>query len=371
MTELFETGRRPRPAAGRAAAAGCSRRSTGPGCSRPPTSTSPRGSRRSAARPTSRSLLAVALAVRAVRRGSVCVDLAEVAAARRPELPWPDPSGWLARAVAAGPLAAASVVRGRGRDCSTSTATGARRARSATTCSRAPAAAPAGRRGRCLAAGAARIFPARVRRAARRRPRGRAASGPPCSPAAPAPARRPPSPACWPCSPSRRAGGSAAGRAGRAHRQGGRPAAGGRRAGPPPTLPADGPSARGPARRDHPAPAARAADPTTHPVPPRPRQPAAARRRGRRRDVDGVADDDGPAGRGGPARRPAGAGRRPRPARLGRGRRRARRPGRRARGSPTTRTVAALRTSHRFGARIGALAAARARRRRGPGLAPC
>ena len=53
--------------------------------------------------------LAVALAVRAVRHGSVCVDLEEVAALD-PELPWPDRSGWLSR-VASGPLAAASVVR--------------------------------------------------------------------------------------------------------------------------------------------------------------------------------------------------------------------------------------------------------------------
>lgn len=56
--------------------------------------------------------LAVALAVRAVRRGSVCVDLAEVAALD-PGLPWPDPSDWLGR-VAGGPLAAASVVRVEG-----------------------------------------------------------------------------------------------------------------------------------------------------------------------------------------------------------------------------------------------------------------
>ena len=67
-----------------------------------------------------------------------------------------------------------------------------------------------------------------------------------------------------------------------------------------------------------------------HPVPARPRQPAAARRGRGRRDVDGVADDDGPAARGGAAGRPADPGRRPRPARVGRGRCGARRPGRRA-----------------------------------------
>ena len=54
-------------------------------------------------------LLAVALAVRAVRRGSVCVDLAEVVLAE-PDLPWPAVDGWLAR-VEASPLTAASVTR--------------------------------------------------------------------------------------------------------------------------------------------------------------------------------------------------------------------------------------------------------------------
>ena len=88
-----------------------------------------------------------------------------------------------------------------------------------------------------------------------------------------------------------------------------------------------------------------------HPVPPRPRQPAAARRGRRRRDLDGVADDDGPAARGGAPRRPAGAGRRPRPAGLGRGRRRARRPGRGPRATATRRRGrGAARPSHRFGA---------------------
>jgi len=58
-------------------------------------------------------LLAVALAVRALRGGSVCVDLATVAASvfeasdeqavATGELPWPDPDGWVAR-VAASPL---------------------------------------------------------------------------------------------------------------------------------------------------------------------------------------------------------------------------------------------------------------------------
>lgn len=46
--------------------------------------------------------LALALAVRAVRRGSVCVDLAEVREIA-PELAWPEPVAWLAE-VAASPL---------------------------------------------------------------------------------------------------------------------------------------------------------------------------------------------------------------------------------------------------------------------------
>ena len=54
-------------------------------------------------------LLAVALAVRAVRSGSVCVDLATVATIA-PDLPWPTPAEWGA-AVGASPLVAAGVLR--------------------------------------------------------------------------------------------------------------------------------------------------------------------------------------------------------------------------------------------------------------------
>src|SRR4051812_29415872 len=53
--------------------------------------------------------LAVALAVRAARLGSVCVDLAGLAE-EDDTLPWPDGDGWLDR-VAASPLASGSVVR--------------------------------------------------------------------------------------------------------------------------------------------------------------------------------------------------------------------------------------------------------------------
>lgn len=45
--------------------------------------------------------LAVALAVRALRSGSVCVDLTTVAA-DSPDLPWPEPSSWLAAVSASG-----------------------------------------------------------------------------------------------------------------------------------------------------------------------------------------------------------------------------------------------------------------------------
>ena len=48
-------------------------------------------------------VLAVALAVRGLRAGSVCVDLAAVAEEIGLELPWPDPAEWLA-AVRASPL---------------------------------------------------------------------------------------------------------------------------------------------------------------------------------------------------------------------------------------------------------------------------
>ena len=68
-------------------------------------------------------------------------------------------------------------------------------------------------------------------------------------------------------------------------------------------------AARGPARpadadRVHPAPAAGLGARRRHPVPAQPGQPAAVRRGGRRRDVDGVADHDGPAAGGRPARTP-------------------------------------------------------------------
>src|SRR6478736_7058605 len=62
-------------------------------------------------------LLAVALAVRGARSGSVCLDLADLAALAIPEvedaqlvegLPWPDPARWRA-AVEASPLVTVGV----------------------------------------------------------------------------------------------------------------------------------------------------------------------------------------------------------------------------------------------------------------------
>ena len=75
--------------------------------------------------------------------------------------------------------------------------------------------------------------------------------------------------------------------------------------------------------------------PGSQPVPPRPVRPAALRRDRRRRDLDGVADDDGPAARRRASGRPAGAGRRPGPAGVGRGGRGPRRPRPRPRPSRT------------------------------------
>ncbi len=53
-----------------------------------------------AGEPSEAVALAVALAVRALRYGSVCVDLTTVAAElddpAEPQIPWPDPAGWLA-----------------------------------------------------------------------------------------------------------------------------------------------------------------------------------------------------------------------------------------------------------------------------------
>ena len=92
-------GRRPRPPAGAGADRAARRLQPGGRADAADVHVARRGSATWPARPTSDVLLAVALAVRAVRHGSVCVDLAtsrDVA----PDLPWPDPAAWAA-AVAA------------------------------------------------------------------------------------------------------------------------------------------------------------------------------------------------------------------------------------------------------------------------------
>ena len=206
--------------------------------------------------------------------------------------------------------------------------------------------------------------PGSSRRGLRRAARGRAAappaSGRPSSPAGPAPARPPRSPGCSsPCTsrPRRAASRLRIAMAAPTGKAAARLRAGGRRD-KAARLRRGRPGAAGRVSGDDPAPAA--ADPAgqPHPLPAPPRQPAAPRRRRRRRDVDGVADDDGPAARGGAARRPAGARRRPRPARPR---------SRRARCSPTSsagsRAGADARSrrcarTHRFGDEIGALAEA-------------
>ena len=270
------------------------------------------------------------------------------------------------------------------------------------------AAAPAGRRAALprplLAAGAARAAasstsgrPGRRRRStwpgsptlfaepgrrppAARRGRGRRPAGSASSPAGRAPARRTPSRGCCvllldqPGPPPRIALAAPTGKAAaRLQESVQQQAAAHRPAGGP-----DGVDA---------APAAGLAPRQPQPLPPRRRQPPALRRRRRRRVVDGVADADGPAARGGAPGRPAGARRRPRPADVGRGGRGAQRPGARpapvgagpgaAAGASTATCadldaeerrqlrngVVRLRVSHRF----GAAASARWPRRCAPG----
>lgn len=122
---------------------------------------------------------------------------------------------------------------------------------------------------------------------------------------------------------------AAADRAGRTDRQGGGAAGrGGGRGGP--TARRGRPGAAGRPVRDHAAPAAGSPAGYVGAVQAQSRQPAAARRHRGGRDVDGVVDDDGPAGRSGPPGLPVDSGRRPGPVGLGGGGRRAGRPGGRA-----------------------------------------
>ena len=352
------------------------RPSTRPACSPPPTCTSPPALGRLGGEPDARVLLAIALAARAVRGR---LGLPRPGHDRRPAR---RRAAAVARAVRAGRArspparSSASGCCTGSTGCSTSTATTSRRRRSSTTSP--PAPRPPRRTTR--AAGRHRARPGLPgagydeQQAACRGAAG--AVDDRASPAGPAPARRPRSRVCSsPCtSRPRRAGETAAHRHGGADRQGRGPAGGGgprdsaARFGDADRARLDGLSAMTLHRLLRPLPRQQ------HPLPAPPRQPAAARRRRGRRVLDGVADDDGPAARGGAARRPAGAGGRPRPARLGRCGGGAHRPRRGARGSPDS-PVAALRTTHRFGAEIGALAEAlrggrRRRRARGAARRP-
>ena len=147
-----------------------------------------------------RVLLALALAVRAVRRGSVCLSLDEVRA-DAPDLPWPEPEAWAAPYGARGWWTRACCAGTR--TCCTSTATTASRPRYATTSRPAPPSPrpTSTRRGwrprwrRCVASTPAP--------SSSRRPRPPCAGGRRSSPAAPARARRPRSRGCWRCSPTR------------------------------------------------------------------------------------------------------------------------------------------------------------------------
>ena len=317
--------------------------------------------------------LAVALAVRAVRGGSVCVDLAEVrdeVGDDGAELPWPELDDWLAalrRQPAARPLrtplrlqddraALPRPLLARG-------GAGLRRP------ARRPAQpAPPIADEACAGAGARPGLPRRgVRRAAGRR---RVAAtqwttvltgGPGTGKTTTVAAllallrragrdrRRRRCGSRWPRRPARPRPGSS--------RRSSEEVASGS-----PT--ADRDRLAGLRARD-PAPAARRPPRHVGPVPPPPRQPAAARRGRGRRDLDGVADDDGAAARGGAPGDPADPGRRPRPARLGRGRRGAGRPGRRAgRGRPRRGGRAAHLAPVRRGDRRPRRGGARRRRRR-------
>ena len=273
--------------------------------------------------------LAVAFAVRALRGGSVCVDLRSVAPqVDVAELPWPDADDWLA-AVQASPLVrhAAGAATATA-TCCTWTGTGARSSRCADDLLAMLAATPPTQR-------VARPRPAVPRRAttsSARPPKSRCRrrltvlTGGPGTGKTTTVARLLALLAEQPSSGGRGCGSRWRRRPAR-RRPGCRRRCSWRSTS---STPADQRAADR-AAGDDAAPAARLPAGHVGAVPARPRQPAAARRDRRRRDVDGVADHDGPAARGGAAGRPADPGRRPRPAGVGGGRRGAGRPGRRAR----------------------------------------
>ena len=156
-----------------------------------------------------RVLLAVALAVRAVRRGSVCLSLAE-APAEVPDLPWPEPAAW-ASAVRDSRLVEAGVLRwdadlvylDRYHRLETQV-----RDDLAARAAQAPPDVDESR----LGAAVGRYVGSTPAPSSSPRPRRRSAAGRRSSPAGPAPARRPPWRGCWRWSPTRRRRGASGSR---------------------------------------------------------------------------------------------------------------------------------------------------------------
>ncbi len=175
------------------------------------------------AEPDERVALAIAFVVRAVRGGSVCVDLRIGGPTQvDDELHWPEPKQWLA-AVTASPLLGKPPVLHLRRGPALLRPVLARGA---------PGAADVlalrrpGRPGDVTAL--ERLFPPGSRSSGRRGGRPVAAAQP-CSPGGREPARPPRLHGCWPCSPSRptRAQTATAHRTGSANRKGGGTPAGG------------------------------------------------------------------------------------------------------------------------------------------------
>ena len=331
-----------RPTAARAPARpGCWRSSTGRGARPADVHVAAAARRDSAGETDERVLLAAALTVRGTRHGSVVIDLAHRrrhdhpgrrrrrAGRRSVELPWPEPADWAA-ACAASPLVTGAAGGPPLRMVGSSLWLDRywrQEEQVAATCWRARADAAGRRRPGAAAADLGRLFAA----ADDQRSSGRAAAQ---SPAGRVHRRRPghrqdhhrraaarvaapaagPEPCAsrWPRPPARRPPGLRRRCTPRARAGAVRPTGSGS-----PRCPrrrCTGCWAGGPARR--------AGSGTTA------RNRLPLRRGGGRRELDGVADADGPAARGARAGHPAGAGRRPRPARVGGGRCRARRPGR-------------------------------------------
>ena len=277
------------------------------GCSRRATSTSPAVSATWPGRPRRR---AAGSGLRRPRRpaGAVCVDLSSCRspaelAEDRGTLPWPEPGGVARGRTPEHALTARGVLRLEGsllyldrhwreekQVCDDLLARLGRRA----TRDRGDAA------GRCARA----AVPGRAGRSSATPPSAPPGSGPPCSPAAPAPARPPRWPGCSPCWASSTRPRAAVRRGSRWPLRPARRPPGCRSRWPASATAGRCRRRTRPARRhrcQHGAPPARVASRQQHPVPAPPRQPAALRRRGRRRGLDGLAGPDGPAAGGGAA----------------------------------------------------------------------